>query len=256
METVKLWFETFGDPKGIPLIILHGFFASSRNWRMVAKELAIHRCVYTVDLRNHGESPHHTLMDYPSMAADLLKLMDEHNLTTINLLGHSMGGKVAMWLALNHPERIESLMVADIAPVSYQHSFDNLINALRSLPLTMIANRKQAEVFLADSIPDLNYRQFLLQNLLLKDNQYQWRINLDVFQKMAANIVAFPDTQHLQSFLGNALFIAGADSGYVKAENIINLFPGAQLKYVANAGHWLHVQQPAAFIEQLNHFLA
>jgi len=177
-------------------------------------------------------------------------------LTTINLLGHSMGGKVAMWLALNHPERIESLMVADIAPVSYQHSFDNLINALRSLPLTTIANRKQAEVFLADSIPDLNYRQFLLQNLLLKDNQYQWRINLDVFQKMAANIVAFPDTQHLQSFLGNALFIAGADSGYVKAENIINLFPGAQLKYVANAGHWLHVQQPAAFIEQLNHFLA
>ena len=223
---------------------------------MLAKELSIHQCVYTVDLRNHGESPHHPLMDYPSMAADLLEFMDEHKLATINLLGHSMGGKVAMWLALNHPERIENLMVADIAPISYKHSFDNLIDVLKSLPLTSIANRKQAEVFLADNIPDLNYRQFLLQNLLLKNNQYQWRVNLDIFQKMAANIVAFPDTQSLRPYSGNSLFIAGADSGYVKAIDVHLLFPQAKLHYVENAGHWLHVQQPTAFIDQVNNFLA
>jgi len=256
METIDLAFEVFGDPDAPPLIILHGFFASSRNWRQVAEKLAVRQRVYVLDLRNHGASLHHPTMDYPAMAADLLRFLERQNLATASLLGHSMGGKVAMWFALNHPEHVDKLVVADVAPVSYRHSFDDLIGALKSLPLAGMTNRKQAEVFLADAIPDLSYRQFLLQNLLLKNGEYGWRIDLDIFQRSAPAIIAFPDTGKLPVFSGDALFIAGADSGYVKAEQINSLFPRAYLQVVANAGHWLHVQQPAAFLAQVAAFLA
>jgi pimeloyl-ACP methyl ester carboxylesterase len=141
METVELAFEELGSPGNAPLIILHGFFASSRNWRQVAEKLAASFHVYVLDMRNHGASPHHPVMDYPAMAADLLQFMDVQGLTTASLLGHSMGGKVAMWFALNYPEHMEKLIVADIAPVSYQHSFDNTIRILKALPLVEIPIR-------------------------------------------------------------------------------------------------------------------
>ena len=160
-----------------------------------------------------------------------------------------------MWLALNHPERIGKLIVADIAPVSYQHCFNNLIAALKLLPLYELTNRKQAEVFLAEAIPDLSFRQFLLQNLVLQDGEYRWRINLDYLQQAAASIIAFPDTGNLQPFFGESLFIAGADSNFVKPEQLPELFPFAQLQYITDAAHWLHVQQPKIFIEQIKAFL-
>ncbi len=255
METVDLAFEELGSPDDAPLIILHGFFASSRNWRQIADKLAASFHVYVLDMRNHGTSPHHPIMDYPSMAADLLLFMENRGLKSASLLGHSMGGKVAMWFALNHPERMDKLIVADIAPVSYKHCFNNLIQALKSLPLHEISNRKQAEQFLASAIPDLSYRQFLLQNLVLKDGAYCWRIDLDIFYRMAPNIIAFPDVEQLTPFTGKTLFLAGEDSGYVKAEDVSGLFPNASLNVIANAGHWLHVQQPGVFIEQVELFL-
>jgi len=255
METIQLAFEEFGDSDNHPLIILHGFFASSRNWRQVAQRLAARFHVYAPDMRNHGASPHHPLMDYPSMAADLLRFMDERGLETASLLGHSMGGKVAMWLALNNPHRVAKLIVADIAPVSYQHSFDNTVSALKALPLADLSNRKQAETLLAQGIPELSYRQFLLQNLILKDGKYCWRINLDIFQETARNIAAFPNADHLAPFLGKALFIAGGDSDFVKPEAINSLFPDAALTTIAGAGHWLHVQQPDVFITLVDNFL-
>jgi len=255
MEAVDLAFEELGNPDDAPLIILHGFFASSRNWRQVAEKLAASFHVYVLDMRNHGASPHHQVMDYPVMSEDLLLFMENRGLTTASLLGHSMGGKVAMWFALNHPDRIDKLIVADIAPVSYTHSFNNLIQALKALPLHEISNRKQAELLLASAIPELGYRQFLLQNLILKDGAYCWRIDLDIFLLMAPNIIAFPDVENITPFTGKTLFLAGEDSGYVKADDVITLFPDATLSVIANAGHWLHVQQPVVFIEQVEQFL-
>ncbi len=256
MQVVDLYFEEFGSALEQPLIILHGFFASSRNWRQVAEKLSAHFHVYVLDLRNHGASPHHPMMDYPSMTADLLHFMDSHQLTGASLLGHSMGGKIAMWFALNHPERVDKLIVADIAPISYQHSFDKLINALKILPLADIANRKQAELMLADAIPELSYRQFLLQNLTLTENGYSWRIDLDIFYRMAPSIIAFPDTKFLSAYTGESLFLAGKNSDYVRLADINALFPLAKLKVIADAGHWLHVQQPVAFTESVVDFLS
>ncbi len=255
MEAVKLTFEELGSPDDAPIIILHGFFASSRNWRQVAEKLAARFHVYLLDLRNHGASPHHPVMDYPAMSEDLLLFMDEQGLTTASLLGHSMGGKVAMWFAMNHPERMDKLIVVDIAPVSYTHSFDGLIHALKALPLHEISNRKQAEQLLASAIPELGYRQFLLQNLVLKDGAYCWRIDLDIFYRMAPNIAAFPSVKHSAAFIGKTLFLAGEESGYVKIDDVRALFPEAMLTVIANAGHWLHVQQPGVFIERVEKFL-
>jgi pimeloyl-ACP methyl ester carboxylesterase len=255
METMQLAFEEFGNPADRPLIILHGFFASSRNWRQVAQRLAARFHVYVPDIRNHGASPHHPLMDYPSMSADLLRFIEERNLEKANLLGHSMGGKIAMWLALTNPNRVDKLIVADIAPVSYKHSFDNTVSALKALPLAELSNRKQAETLLAPRIPELSYRQFLLQNLILKDGKYCWRIDLDIFQRTALNIAAFPNADHIAPFTGKALFIAGGDSDFVKQEDINSLFPDAALATIAGAGHWLHVQQPDVFTTLVENFL-
>jgi len=256
MQTVDLAFEEFGSPRHEPLIILHGFFASSRNWRLIAQKLSGERHVCVLDLRNHGRSPHHPLMDYPSMSADILACMAKMGWSKASLLGHSMGGKVAMWLALNHPDRVDKLVVADIAPVGYPHSFAGLVAALKSLPLASVTDRKQAETFLADAIPDAAYRRFLLQNLRLHENGYAWRIDLDIFATAAPAIAGFPETGTLPAFAGKALFVAGADSGYVAGKDVLPLFPAAVLHYLANAGHWLHVQQPEAFIRLVRAFLA
>ena len=256
METIELAFEEFGDPHHAPLIILHGFFASSRNWRQVAQKLAGRFHVYVPDMRNHGASPHHPLMDYPAMTADVLHFMDERGLTTVSLLGHSMGGKIAMWLALTFPNRLEKLVVADIAPVSYPHNFDATVLALKALPLAEISNRKQAETLLAPGIPELSYRQFLLQNLVLQDGKYVWRVDLAIFHRAAPHIAAFPATGQDAAFTGQALFIAGGDSDYIKPDDLKSLFPKAAFSAIEGAGHLLHVQQPAAFLARVEDFFS
>jgi len=206
-------------------------------------------------MRNHGVSPHHVLMDYPAMSSDLLLFMDVHKFNTVSLLGHSMGGKVAMWFALNYPERLDKLIVVDIAPISYTHCFNNFIQALKELPLDQINNRKEAELWLVEHIPEQSYRQFLLQNLILKGGSYSWRINLDTFYRMAPNIIAFPSVESVAPYAGSALFLGGENSGYIKLEDINVLFPNALFNIIANAGHWLHVQQPIVFIEEVESYL-
>jgi pimeloyl-ACP methyl ester carboxylesterase len=256
MATVDLAFEVFGTANGQPpLLILHGFFASSRNWRQIAGKLADKHLVYVLDMRNHGASAQNPVMNYPVMALDVLHFIDQHGLNSVSLLGHSMGGKIAMWFALNYPDYLDRLIVVDIAPVSYAHSFTSLIKALKSLPLAEISNRKQAENYLADAIPDLSYRQFLLQNLVLTNGAYHWRVDLDIFARTADNIAAFPESQHLQKYAGKTLFVSGADSAYVTAAQITELFPNSEFVVIANAGHWLHAQQPEAFLNELERFL-
>jgi len=255
MKEVKLAFEEYGDNANKPLILLHGFFASSRNWRQIAKKLAEHYHVYVLDLRNHGLSSHVEEMDYPLMAEDLRAFMDSQNLQMANILGHSMGGKVAMWFALNFPERVNSLLVADISPVSYQHSFDETINALKQLPLDQIVNRKQADDFLLPSIPELSYRQFLLQNLQLKEGQYSWRIDLDVFYRTADNIIAFPSVEGIKPFKGKTLFIMGGNSTYTDKTSINISFPDAEISTIKDANHWLHIDKPIDFLDEVIKFL-
>jgi len=255
MTAVKLAFETYGDSANPPLIILHGFFASSRNWRQIAKKLADYYHIYVIDMRNHGLSPHSPEMDYPAMAADLKLFMDEQGLQTANIMGHSMGGKVAMWFGLNNPQRIQKLIVADISPVSYQHSFDKTIQALKSLPLDKISNRKQAEEYLSTDIAELSYRQFLLQNLYLKDGHYCWRVDLDVFYHTADNIIAFPSIELIPPFVGEVLFIMGGNSTYMNVHAIDAYFPNAEIAILEQANHWLHVDKPEEFCIKVLDFL-
>jgi len=252
---MKLAFEEFGERSHQPLIILHGFFASSRNWRQIAKKLSGTCHVYVLDLRNHGLSPHSSEMDYPVMADDLKCFMDEQSLEKASILGHSMGGKVAMWFALNYPQRLNKLIVADISPVTYEHSFDKTIGALKQLPLDQIANRKQADDLLASGIEELSYRQFLLQNLQLKEGAYSWRVDLDVFYKTADNIIGFPDWDKNAPFLGQSLFIMGEKSNYTNEEAIYSFSPKTDIRLLAGANHWLHVDKPVEFCQSVSDFI-
>jgi len=255
MQTIELAYEQFGDAAGDPLIILHGFLASSRNWRSVAKRLAARRRVYVLDMRNHGASPHHAAMDYPSMAMDVAAFIESRNLNRSHVLGHSMGGKIAMWLALHRPDLVRRLIVADISPVSYQHSFDPVIQALRQLPLHSLGNRKDAERHLESAIPELGFRQFLLQNLLFENERYFWRINLDIIAATGHNIVAFPEPE-AAAYSVPALFIAGERSAYVRPDAILRHFPLARIETIANTGHWLYVEEPAIFTDLVDAWLA
>ena len=252
---MNLAFEQFGEAQNPPLIILHGFFASSRNWRYVGEKLANNFCVYILDARNHGASPRAEIMNYETMAADVTQFIHQHKLKNVTLLGHSMGGKTAMWLALNDSELVQNLIVVDIAPIDYKHSFEPLIQALQNLPLAELNNRKEAELWLAEWIPELSYRQFLLQNLVLKSDGYQWRIDLAIFQHNAPHIVSFPNTENGQQFFGRTLFLAGENSHYVKENSTETLFPFAQIQVIPNAEHWIHVQQPEAFLNAVTDFL-
>jgi len=255
MQPLQLAFEKFGDSQNTPLIILHGFFASSRNWRSIARILSARHCVYVVDMRNHGRSPQTKIMDYPSMTSDLQYFLEQQEITQANLLGHSMGGKTAMWFTLNYPDSVEKLIVADISPSRYQHSFNKTIQALKDLPLCSIRNRKEADVVLAKSIEDNNYRQFLLQNLQLKNGEYSWRVDLDTFYQSADNIIAFPDADGLMPYLGDALFLKGENSDYIKADDVFSLFPNALIQSIPDTAHWLHVQAPERFCHEVNVFL-
>lgn len=255
MRTVELAFEEFGESSSTPIILIHGFFASSRNWRQMARKLAEYYHVYVLDMRNHGLSPHTPEMNYPAMAADLEKFMDDRGLAIASIIGHSMGGKAAMWFALIHPERVDRLIVADISPVSYQHSFDNTINALKQLPLEQILNRKQADELLSEAIPELAYRQFLLQNLQLSEGHYNWRVNLDYFYQTADNIIAFPARELLEPSTVRVLFIMGGDSNYTDVTAIEDYFSNPEIVTIKGAGHWLHIDKPVEFLNNIIDFL-
>jgi len=254
-SVIRLHYEEYGDPDLPTLLIIHGFFASSRNWRQIAKTLSSHYHIYVLDMRNHGESPQVPEMDYPEMAEDIALFLETHNINKTHIIGHSMGGKAAMWFSFIYPEKINQLIVADISPVSYQHSFDDLIDALRKLPLEQLSNRKQADDLLSEAIPEASFRQFLLQNLVLKEGKYQWRINLEFFANTADNIIAFPSVDSETSYAGETLFLGGETSDYIKEEAIYALFPNADISTILDAGHWIHAQQPKAFCQSVNGFL-
>lgn len=256
VEAVKLHCERFGEV-GPPLIILHGLFGAGRNWYSLAQRFSDEFQVYVPDLRGHGESPKIPPLDYPAMAADVKALVDREGLASASLVGHSMGGKVAMMLALIYPELVAKLVVVDIAPVQYLHDFDSLIDALKSLPLDRLLSRREADEQLATQIANPTLRQFLLQNLVVDNSHYRWRIDLDLLASALPALTGFP-LGEVRPFLGPTLFIGGGLSEYLKPQYhqaIQTLFPHARLKLIEQAGHWVHIDQPDCFEATVRCFL-
>lgn len=245
-----------GSPSHTPLVIAHGLFGSARNWGVIARRLADSRDVYAVDMRNHGDSPRAASHSYPDLAADLAEVI-RHIDVPADLLGHSMGGKAAMQLALTEPDLIRRLIVADIAPIAYSHDQTRHIEAMRALDLTNLTTRAEADLRLSALIDDVALRAFFLQSLDLKaDGGPRWRLNLDVLEAEMPRIVGWPGTKG--QFDRPALFLTGANSAYVKPEyrdTIRTHFPAARFARIPDAGHWLHAEKPREFEETVRVFL-
>ncbi|WP_082318216.1 alpha/beta fold hydrolase [Hymenobacter sp. DG25A] len=258
---LQLHYREMGQGK--PLVILHGLFGTLDNWQTLARRWAEagHR-VIVVDLRNHGRSPHTPEHSYELMSQDVLGLFDQLQLgPDTTLLGHSMGGKVAMRFALDHPDRLANLVVVDIAPrLSDMNHQDDIITGLNSLPLATLQSRQEADTALAQYIPQPDVRQFLLKNLYRReDNTFAWRQNLEVLTAQMPAVGA--EISSTQPFLKPALFIRGGRSNYISTEDklygIPALFPNSQVETIVDAGHWVHAEKPdevfalvKAFIEQ------
>jgi pimeloyl-ACP methyl ester carboxylesterase len=237
------------------LLIVHGLFGSARNWGAIARGLSEGREVVTVDQRNHGQSPWAPSQSYPDMAGDIAEVMEALG-APLDLLGHSMGGKAAMQLALTRPELVRRLVVADIAPVAYSHDQSRHIEAMRSLDLTGLTGRIEADRRLAQVVEDPGLRAFFLQSLDLKADPVRWRLNLDVLEAEMGKIIGWPGTPGV--FDGPVLFLTGAESHYVRPEHreaIKAQFPKARFAKLPGAGHWLHADKPRAFEETVRVFL-
>lgn len=241
---------------GPAVILLHGLFGSSSNLTKAAKALCDDFSVYQVDLRNHGLSPHCADMDYPSMAADIIEFMNNQNIKHTNILGHSMGGKAAMQVALNYPERVNKLIVADIAPVTYPRHHNLVLEGLLALKNSNLQSRQQADEKLAEFVLEKQVRAFLLKNLLKKeDGSYGLRLNLraivDHHETLAQAPTGIP-------FHGPTLFIKGLDSAYIQTKHrdaVLTLFPTAKMQVINGAGHWLHSDKPDTFNRLVRQFL-
>ncbi|NIW86825.1 MAG: alpha/beta fold hydrolase [Gammaproteobacteria bacterium] len=255
--SVELAYRETGD--GPPLLVMHGVFGSGTNWRSITKALAADRRVFTLDLRNHGSSPHAEHMDYRSMAEDVGAFMERQGLERAALLGHSMGGKTAMQLALSAPGRVECLIVVDIAPVTTEEDHAPYIAAMQNMDLEHLTRRSDAEAELAAVIPEPGARSFLLQNLVNEGGRFRWRLNLDAIEACLPELADFPDPAVDAQYTGPTLFVRGATSSYVRGEHaalIERLFPRAEIRSVDGAGHWVHVDKPREFLALVRDFLA
>ncbi len=231
-----------------PLLIAHGLYGSGRNWGVIAKRLSDTREITSVDMRNHGSSPWYDTHSYADMATDLSQVIDG----TSHVLGHSMGGKAAMVLALSHPEKVQRLIVADIAPTAYTHTQQPMIDAMRSVDLSTVKKRSDALGQLSDV--DAGVAAFLTQSLDIKNQK--WTLNLDTLEQEMESIIGFPDIDG--QFDGPTLFLTGADSDYVLPEHrtrIKSLFPNAHFAKIRDAGHWLHADKPRDFEAVVRGFL-
>jgi pimeloyl-ACP methyl ester carboxylesterase len=238
-----------------PLVIAHGLYGSARNWGVIARRLADRREVTAIDMRNHGDSPRFPTQGYPEMADDLAEVI-QTLAHPVDLLGHSMGGKAAMQLALTRPDLIRRLIVADIAPVAYAHDQSRNAQAMAGLDLSQITTRAEADSALADRIDDPALRAFFLQSLDFRTKPPRWKLNLPVLEAEMPRIVGWPGTEG--RFDQPALFLTGAESTYVRPEHraaIKALFPKARFAKIPEAGHWLHAEKPRAFEETVRVFL-
>ncbi|GAA4498147.1 alpha/beta fold hydrolase [Pseudaeromonas paramecii] len=246
-----------GDPARV-VVLIHGLFGSLDNLGQLAKALGeAGFAVLTLDLRNHGRSPHSAEHSYPAMVADLLELLDEQGLSRVMLLGHSMGGKVAMQFALHHPERVQKLVVVDMAPADYQPGeHDAVFAGLEAVAAQAPLTRSEADACLSQHLPDPAVRQFLLKSFL-PGTRPGWRFNLPVLRTDYPQILAWPPVEGRYS--GPSLFIKGELSAYLQPKHqdtIQRLFPQAKAKLVLGAGHWPHAEKPLLFNKLVVDFLS
>ncbi len=250
--------------RGEPLILLHGLFGSLDNLGVVARGLQDNWQIHSLDQRNHGRSPHTDTMTYPEMADDVLAYMDAQGLEKATILGHSMGGKVAMQLALQAPDRISAIIVADISPVTYRPRHDAVLEGLKAVDTAALESRQDADHTLSEYVEEAGVRQFLLKNLMSipadeKDDsgaRYRWRLNLPVIDASYADLSAAPDGEG--PYEGPVLFIKGADSPYIQTKHrdtITQLFPHVELQSIEGAGHLLHFEKPDDFVALCRRFL-
>jgi esterase len=229
------------------VLLIHGLFGAGDNLGALAKALADDFRVVQIDLRNHGRSPHVDVMNFSAMASDIAALQDSLRIERSHIVGHSLGGRVAMQLALQEPARVRRLVVADIAPVAYAPHHTEIFAALDSLDLKDIPNRGVVDAQLAPLISDRGVRQFLLKSLYKEGDVWRWRFNLPALENNYANITA---AQTGAPFTGPTLFIKGGESDYIRPEYeraMRELFPHFELKTIAGAGHWLHGEKPETF---------
>jgi esterase len=250
---MKLFFREQGQ--GQPIIIMHGIFGSSDNWLTQSKILAEKYRVISLDLRNHGQSPHDDTFDYQSMANDLLLFIQEHKLENPIVIGHSMGGKVAMNFAVAHPDQLEKLIVVDISPRPYNLEHYVIIDGLKAVPIKTISSRNEADAALEPFVAEPDVRQFLLKNLQRTPEGFKWKINLPVIDKNLSNIGL--DLQFEGTFDKPTLFIRGGRSKYVRDEDmtrIKEIFPQATLETL-DTGHWVQAEKPQEFVDTVQHWL-
>jgi pimeloyl-ACP methyl ester carboxylesterase len=249
-----LHYKSFGEGK--PLIILHGFLGSLDNWQSIAKELAANYQVFILDVRNHGKSFHDNKHDYPSMEEDIYYFIDHLGLSEVTLLGHSMGGKIAMAFALKYPLLVSNLIVVDIAPKIYQPGHEDILHALSKVNPKELKSRQEAVDIISTYIYDPLVVQFLLKNLdRLGDGSFGWKMNLPVLIDQYKEMLDFPSKG---LFEGPTLFLKGEKSDYIlpSDEPIMHqYFPKAKIVSVKNAGHWVHAENLVDFISETSIFL-
>jgi pimeloyl-ACP methyl ester carboxylesterase len=251
---MKLFSRVLGE--GEPIVVLHGLFGSSDNWLTQAKLLGNHYKVYSVDLRNHGQSPHSDEFDYVAMAKDLDEFVDANQLHDPVIIGHSMGGKAAMNFALAHPEKLSKLIVVDIAPKAYDLEHYTIAEGLKAIPVDNVTSRSEADEILAQHVPEPDVRQFLLKNLQRKsEGGFSWKINLPVITDKLANIGL--DLQIPGRFEKPTLFVRGLKSKYIRDSDwnrIIEVFPNAELESM-DTGHWVQAEKPQEFSELVTQWI-
>lgn len=254
---MKLNHTTVGSGPGLPVLLVHGLFGQGRNLGALARRLAERRRVVTLDMRNHGDSPHDPDHSYEALAGDLVELIDALG-GCADLAGHSMGGKASMVLALTRPAMVRKLAVMDIAPVAYGHAQTALIDAMESLDLSQLDRRSAADAALAARIAEPGVRAFLLQSLDLKASPPRWRFNLAALRDQMDRLVGWPEHLPPASFAGPVLELAGDASDYVTEAGEAALrryFPQASVLRVKGAGHWLHADAPETVAGALVSFL-
>lgn len=254
---MKLFFRKYGS--GQPLIIMHGLFGQSDNWNTLAKQFSEKNFeVFAVDLRNHGLSPWSEEWNYKAMSEDILEFINDNSLQNVILLGHSMGGKVGMQFAIDHPEKLSKLIVADIAPKNYPLHHDGVIEGLLSCDLSVLKTRKEVEEQLSKFIADNGTKQFLLKNLYWKtETQLAWRFNLDVLSKNKNEAGRSFETKSVKCNVAT-LFIRGELSKYISDEDwksIQVIFPNSLLSTIPGSGHWVHAEKPKQFFEEVIKFI-
>jgi len=253
---VKLHAQISGDPAAPAVILLHGLFGMSDNLGLLARALQDRYAVHRLDLRNHGRSDWSSEMSIAAMAEDVVAYCEQHSLERAAFFGHSLGGKVAMQVALNWPQCVSALIVADIAPVTYPPHHNEILQALAELDLAKISSRQQADQLFAETVADLFVRQFVLKNLYRDETrQFVWRMNVPVLIRHYDQLRLAPEGQ---PFSGPCLFVKGDTSAYIQQKHagvIAELFPAAQFRIIQGAGHFLHSEKPSAFNYLVGRFL-